>query len=123
VIGDRRVSRHHLHTGEARGPRRVPREHGVPLVQLDEPRPDIVAAGVVGQYLDQVAALAGAEADHPQRAWWTVVQDSLDLLLHDPQPPRHPRTGKVVLVVPGLPIHRANTTASHTPGMRLHPCQ
>ena len=73
-----RVAAHDL--DGRRGPRaRLRREVGI---ELDQPRPDVAGAGVVGEHPEEVAAVSGAHADRPEGAGRRPVEAGADEPLH-----------------------------------------
>lgn len=76
------VTSHHVHVLQA-GPAGLSCGGcSVARIQLDELRPNIVAAGVLGQNVQKIAALPGAKADHPQITFRGTRQGSADLGLN-----------------------------------------
>lgn len=126
MISKRGVARHDLHASQPGGPGSRPRGLRILRVQLHQARADIVPPRVPGEYLQQVAALPGAQADHLQRARRDAVQHGPDLHLNRHQPSRQRRVWTVVIIVPAMPVHGAHhtTTASRrrlTPGLPGRP--
>jgi hypothetical protein len=61
---------------------------GILRVQFHQLCPDLFPAGMPGQDPEQVAALPGAQADHPERTRRALVQRQADPFLDDLQAPR-----------------------------------
>src|ERR1700691_1899670 len=62
---------------------------------------------MAGQHPQQVASLAGTQADHRQRARRGVIERRRDLRLNRPQAPDERRTRTVVSIVKFVPVHDA----------------
>ena len=77
---------------------------GVARIKLDQPRGHVAAARVPGQRDDQVAALPGAQADHPHRPRRRGVERGADAVLHPAKPLRQAAVRVLVGGVPCVPV-------------------
>src|ERR1019366_9727378 len=91
----------------------------IALVELDQSRFDVVAAGMLREGPDEVPALAGAHADDPDRSAGRGVHGVTDLALDDVQAVGQRRLGIVVASVPLPPVAGARQV---TTPVTVRPC-
>ncbi len=90
MIADRRVSGHDLDLMKSAGEGEPLGKLRIPTVQLDKAGLNVIPARMTLQDLEQIPALACAQADYADRTRIAAVESKVDLRLNSPQSLGHP---------------------------------